>query len=229
MRNINKNDARAVIFKVDHARTSEAEPATEPAGYIEFDIADWSMADLSSYLADRYDMSTEEADTLAAKTLRAFKRAGVSPHAAWFCTLPKEFFLRLTEMQRRFDLFQHAVDSLLALATIDHAGVSAIAEFYKRFLTEIACHIEIEKRQIDKVQLMVFAQKYIAPFDVPIDPVAFANVSMQAGLLVERGGFLEFGLNYVESFFVARALLADRQAALRYLVPDDGVVDANTL
>jgi hypothetical protein len=133
--------------------------------------------------------------------------------------IPREILSALLQANRRAELIQLAVDGFLTFVVAgDTADITLSRTTRSRFLRRLAVEINVEKRVFSQEEIVSFTKRFSEEFDFGIDPLAFVNSFIDAGILHFKNDVVEFSLPFIESYVLASELASDERLASRYFM-----------
>lgn len=182
-----------------------------------FQLSSISFSEISHFVQKNFGMTGSEAEVIALRLGDTFSNFDLSAHPSYFAGIPREILSALLQANRRAELIQLAVDGFLTFVVAgDTADVTLSRTTRSRFLRRLAVEINVEKRSFTLEEIVAFTKRFSAEFDFGIDPLAFVNSFVDAGILHFSNGRLEFSLPFIESYVLAAELASSEALAATY-------------
>jgi nucleoside phosphorylase len=206
------------ITRYEPMVVAESEFATAVAADA-FELSGISFSEISHFVQKNFGMTGSEAEVIALRLRETFHHFDLSAHPTYFAGIPREMLSALLQANRRAELIQLAVDGFLTFVVAgDVADITLSRTTRSRFLRRLAVQINVEKRAFTLEEIVSFTKQFSAEFDFGIDPLAFVNSFVDAGILRFVDDKVEFSLPFIESYVLASELALDEKIASRYFV-----------
>ncbi|WND54015.1 hypothetical protein L1A21_09710 [Rhodopseudomonas palustris] len=184
-----------------------------------FELCGISFLEISHFVQKNFGMTGSEAEVIALRLRETFQHFNLSAHPSYFAGIPREVLSALLQANRRAELIQLAVDGFLSFVVAgDTADVALSRTTRLRYLKRLAIALNVEKHSFSQEETVAFTRSFSTEFDFGIDPLAFVNSFVDAGILHFKNDRVGFSLPFIESYVLASALASEPQTAARHFV-----------
>lgn len=187
-----------------------------------FDVTDPSFSEISGFLSSHFEIATDEAHVVALRLQKTFRKFGLQVHPTFFAGLPQEVIASILNANRRGELLQLAVDGYMTFVVANDPEEGRLSRTTRsEFLRKFIRLTKIEKSTMSVDDVYSLAADLFEERALPNNPRNFIDQFIDKSVLITRGEKIEFGLNFIESYYVAIELAASTEDAVSYFDFDD--------
>ena len=196
-----------------------------------FGIANFSLVELSDFLAMNFEFQALQAAVLATQLNQTFEQFDMRAHPAFFAGISSEMLTRLIKANRRGELIQLAVDAALMITVeLEGPGIDLSKSWRKEYLRELVVRQYVNGEVIDESRALDLAKEMARKRDIEIDALEFVQTFVAAGVLHFLESGMEFITVFVRDYLIAEYLHHNPKAAIAYfnfyrIDPDFNVLD----
>jgi hypothetical protein len=219
-----RGNARAVFLtRKDRAFVESAE-FTRQLSADGFSLCDVSFSEMAAFIESSFELPGHEAEVVALKLRGMFQRFALPAHPSFFAGIPPEALAALLLANRRSELIQLAVDGFLSFVVASDTEQPRMSRSNRaKFLRQLVIRSVHEKRHMDEAGLVQFAREVSEEFDYGLNPIAFVQAFVDAGIIYFEDGRASITLPFISSYLFADELSKNPELARDYFqsVGDD--------
>ncbi len=182
--------------------------------------------EIAGYLESAFEMTADEADSVAMRLDDTFTKFRLHTHPAYFVGLQEATIDALISANQRGELIQLAVDGLLSFAVVfDESKVKLSRTTREEFLTELVYCLKVEGLPLSRVDVEQMIVQMGQAKSLEVEAAEFLRGYFSVGLLYEFDGLVKFSVPYVEAYLLSEKLRKNPEAAKSYFDPSKDVFD----
>lgn len=186
-------------------------------GLTEYLSSSVPFCEIAAYLERAFEMTSGEADAVAARLDDTFTRFRLNTHPSYFIGLEETTLNALIEANQRAELIELAVAGLLSFTVAsDKSTVKLTRSTREEFLRELAFEIRVQKRKLSLDELILYSRQFAKRKALEIEPMAFIQAFFDIGILNDIDGRINFSLPFVEAFLLSDKFRSDPKSALQH-------------
>ena len=210
-------DCHFIILSHDTPDIKDANSFVLECGAEQADITDTSFSEITNFLAGHFSLATEQAQVVALRLTTVFQKFGLQVHPTFFAGIPQELIASLLDANRRGELIQLAVDGYLTHVVAGDDEVGRLSRTTRaEFLRQYVRLIKIERRPLTVQEIREITADEFERRRYPNDPELFVERFLDTNVLIEVNGKVDFGLNFIESYFTALEVGTSAEIASQY-------------
>lgn len=222
---IQATDAKVIILTKSEENVASIESFVYENSANEYELTPVSFSETAFFLERAFDMPPHEAEAVAIKLDDTFRKFNLDAHPAYFAGLQEETIAAFIHANKRAELIQLAVDSLLTLIVVaDMTKQSLSRTTRERFLKRLVLEMAV-KGGLDDNLLSKMASEFLAEHKFPVSQTEFLNPFFQVGLLYQADGKIKFTHHYLESYLLSQSLKENPSIAKSYFDPSKQFFD----
>ncbi|MCC2975715.1 hypothetical protein LK533_03370 [Sphingomonas sp. PL-96] len=217
---INAVDALVVIITKSEDSVAEADNFFKQNGFQEYQIAPISFTETAFFLEKAFDMTPHEAEAVAIRLDDTFRKFKLDAHPTYFASIQEETIAAIINANKRAELIQFAVTSLLTLVVAADKARPPLSRTTRETFLRRAALAEIKNgARLSELGLLELASQFIEERMFPNSATEFLTPFFDMGILYRSNGVIFFSHPYLESYLIAQALREDAQLAVSVFDP----------
>jgi nucleoside phosphorylase len=217
---IKKDDYLVIIITKSEDSIAEVDEFVKDNDFKEFQVTPVSFTETAFFLEKSFDMSPHEAESVAIRLDDTFRKFRLEAHPTYFAGIHEETLAALINANKRAELIQLAVDSLLSLVVAsDKARPPLSRTTRETFLKRLAIELMDPPFKLEETRLVELASDFISERMFPNSATEFLSPFFEIGLIYRSNGSIFFTHPYLESYLLAQALREAPTSAEKFFNP----------